>query len=101
LTIPAESAYDVIGSPEAFTAGGKSYITLVVKENTNYAPAEVWVWGIASENRFTLQCQDGQGDLIRTDPETYLGANQVFVYYNTVGDNQRFELLRCETGIQP
>ena len=101
LTIPAESAYGVIGSPEAFTAGGKSYITLVIKENTNYAPAEVWVWGIESENRFTLQCQDGQGDLIRTDPETYLGANQVFVYYNTLGDNQRFELIRCETGIKP
>lgn len=101
LTIPAESAYGVIGSPEASIAGGKSYITLVVKENANYAPAEVWVWGVENENRFTLQCQDGQGNLIRTDPETYLGANQVFVYYNTLGDNQRFELFRCETGIKP
>jgi pimeloyl-ACP methyl ester carboxylesterase len=101
LTIPAESAYGVIGSPEAFTADGKSYITLVVKENTNYAPAEVWVWDIESENRFTLQCEDGQGDLIRTDPETYIGANQVFVYYNTIGNGQRFELFRCDTGLNP
>ncbi|MFZ5819436.1 MAG: BPSS1187 family protein [Chloroflexota bacterium] len=101
LTIPAESAYGVIGSPEAFTADGKSYITLVVKENTNYAPAEVWVWGIESENRFTLHCDDGQGKLTRTDPETYIGTNQVFVYYNTIGNGQRFELFRCETGLKP
>ncbi|MFZ5821251.1 MAG: BPSS1187 family protein [Chloroflexota bacterium] len=101
LTIPAESAYGVIGSPEAFTADGKSYITLVVKENTNYAPAEVWVWGIESENRFTLQCEDGQGKIIRTDPESYVGANQVFVYYNIIGSGQRFELVRCETGLKP
>jgi hypothetical protein len=96
INLPADN-----GSPEASIAGGKSHITLVVKEKANYAPAEVWVWGVENENRFTLQCQDGQGNLIRTDPETYLGANQAFVYYNTLGDNQRFELFRCETGIKP
>lgn len=102
LTIPAASAYSVIGSPEPFIAGGKSYVTLVVKENTNYAPAEVWVWGIASgAERFALRCDDGQGELIRTDPETYIGANQVFVYYNTIGKEQRFELFRCNTGLAP
>lgn len=100
LTIPAESAYGIIGSPEAFTAGGKSFITLVVKENTNYAPAEVWVWGIESENRFILQCDDGQGDLIRTDPETYIAANEVFVYYNLIRA-QTFEMYRCATGLKP
>jgi hypothetical protein len=101
LTIPAESAYGVIGSPEAFTAGGKSYITLVVKENTNYAPAEVWVWGIESgAERFALHCDDGQGDVIRTDPETYIGANEVFVYYNLIRA-QAFEMYRCDTGLNP
>ncbi|MEW5870203.1 MAG: hypothetical protein AB1894_13080 [Chloroflexota bacterium] len=102
LTIPAASAYSVIGSPEPFIAGGKSYVTLVVKKNTNYAPAEVWVWGIASgAERFALRCDDGQGELIRTDPETYIGANQVFVYYNTIGREQRFGLFRCNTGLAP
>jgi hypothetical protein len=104
LTIPAESAYGVIGSPEPFIAGGKSYVTLVVKENTNYAPAEVWVWGIESENRFTLKCEDGQGDVIRTDPETYIGANEVFVYYNVIDKEfigQRFDMYRCNTGLTP
>ena len=100
LSIPAESDYGVIGSPEAFTAGGKSYITLVIKENTNYAPAEVWVWGIESENRFALQCKDGQGELIRSDPETYIAANEVFVYYNLIRA-QTFEMYRCATGLKP
>jgi hypothetical protein len=101
LTIPAESEYRVIGSPEAFTAGGKSYITLVVKENPALAPAEVWVWGIESgAERFTLKCEDGQGAVIRTDPESYIGANQVFVYYNLIR-GRTYEMYRCDTGLKP
>ncbi|MEW6085732.1 MAG: hypothetical protein AB1607_14160 [Chloroflexota bacterium] len=101
LSIPAESAYGVIGSPEAFTAKGKSYITLVVKESANYAPAEVWVWGIESgAERFALRCDDGQGELIRSDPETYIAANEVFVYYNLIRA-QTFEMYRCATGLKP
>lgn len=105
LDIPSGSAYSIIGSPEAFTAGGRSYITLVVKAGTGYAPAEVWVWGIeGGAGRFTLRCEDGQGAAIRSDPETYLGAHQVYVYYNLITQGaaaQGFELYRCETGLRP
>lgn len=105
LEIPAASAYSIIGSPEPFTAGGKSYISLVVKAGNEYAPAEVWVWGIEEgDERFTMQCEDGQGSVIRSDPETYTGTEQVFVYYNLIRPDSNphiFELYRCETGLTP
>jgi len=102
LNIPSESEYGVIGSPEAFTAGGKSYITLVIKEKTIYAPSEVWVWGIDNgENRFTLRCEDRQGKIIRTDPEVFIGENQIFVFYNAINSDQIFDLYRCDTGLTP
>jgi hypothetical protein len=105
LNIPQESAYDIIGSPEPFVAGGKSYISLVIKESNGYAPAEVWVWGIENgPEQYQFQCQDGEANVIRTDPEFYIGAEQIFVYYNLIPlyqGNQVFQLYRCETGITP
>jgi pimeloyl-ACP methyl ester carboxylesterase len=106
LIIPAASAYSFVSSPETFTAGGKSYITLVVKESTNYALAEVWVWGIQNDaDRFMLQCNDGQGEVIRSDPESLIGANEVFLYYNVIRKGafggRQFELYRCSTGLMP
>lgn len=101
LTVPATSAYQIPGSPEPFIADGKSYISLVVKAGTGYAPAEVWVWGIESADRFSLKCEDALGNVIRTDPETYPGTDQVFVYYNTIDHGHRFDLYRCETGLKP
>lgn len=105
LGIPEASDYRIIGSPETFTAGGKSYITLVVKESKNYARAEVWVWGIEEDpKRFILRCEDGRGEVIRTDPEAYAGEDEVFVYYNLVAGSLsegQFELYRCSTGLKP
>jgi pimeloyl-ACP methyl ester carboxylesterase len=103
LEIPAASDYSIIGSPEPFTAGGKSYISLVVKADKGYAPAEVWIWSIDEADPF-LQCNDGQGSVIRTDPETYIGSQEVFVFYNLIHPDtnpQIFELYRCDTGLMP
>lgn len=104
LDIPESSAYRYIGSPEVFTAGGKSYITLVVKQTTKYAPAEMWVWGISSgEDRFLLRCNDGQGEAVRSDPESLVGTDGVYVFYNliqpVISGRQVFEVYRCETGL--
>ncbi len=105
LRIPVGSAYTVIGSPEPFTAGGKSYLSLIVKADGGYAPAEVWVWGLEEDKRFTLKCEDGLGEVIRTDPESYPGEEEIFLYYNVLGSGQPgergFSLYRCATGITP
>ncbi|MFO8036640.1 MAG: hypothetical protein R6U57_08475 [Anaerolineales bacterium] len=106
LEIPPESPYSVIGSPEPFVAGGTSYISLVAKASPVYAEGEVWVWGIAEDQgRFQLRCEDGQGEVIRSDPESYLGEGEVFIYYNVIQPDvlgrQAFDLFKCSTGISP
>ena len=98
LEIPEGSAYEFIGSPEPFTSGGKSYLSLVVKADRGYSLAEAWVWGIDAEDRFLLRCEDGQGEEIRSDPETYAGAEQVFLYYHVIQDGG-VSLYKCATGI--
>ncbi len=106
LEVPGESAYTVIGSPEVFTVGGRSYISLVVKQSGGYALAEAWVWGIGAGSEDTmLRCNDGQGEVIRSDPESFIGTETVYIYYNVIrseaGRQQTFELYRCNTGITP
>jgi hypothetical protein len=106
LEIPAESEYTFIGSPEAFAAGGSSFISLVVKQSQGYAPGEVWVWGIGQdEDGIRLRCEDALGAVIRSDPESYIGVDEVYIYYNVIRLNesgqQTFELYKCDTGIIP
>ncbi|MCI0749684.1 MAG: hypothetical protein L0Y32_03940 [Nevskiales bacterium] len=93
------SSYGFIGSPEAVAVGEKSYVSLVVKENSGYAKADVLV--IGPDTGEIVHCNDGMGAVIRTDPEIVRGKNQIFVYYNTVsfGKPMRFTPYRCATGI--
>jgi hypothetical protein len=105
LYIPEESLYTVIGSPEPFVAGGKSYISLVIKESGGYSPGEVWVWDITEgDTHIVLKCDDGQGAVIRSDPESFIGQYNVFVYYNVIRQEKSgkliFELYRWDTGIR-
>lgn len=104
LTIPAESQYTVIGSPEPFIANGRSYMILTIKSEPQpgqpFAPAEIWVFGIddAPETRFVRRCDDGEPGAARLDPEWFIGRDQVFVYYNksTATD---IEMWGCPAGI--
>lgn len=102
-TIIPESHYTIIGSPEPFVAGKKSYISFVTKEFEGYSPAEVWVSTIEENNQIALLCSDGQGDIIRSDPESFIGQKTVFIYYNVVRQDESgrflFELFVWDTGI--
>jgi CubicO group peptidase (beta-lactamase class C family) len=88
LTIPAESQYTIIGSPEPFIVDGRSYMTLTIKGDTQpgqpFAAAEIWIFGIndAPSERFARRCDDGEPGAARLDPEWFIGREQVFVYYN-------------------
>lgn len=87
----------VIGSPEPFVAGGTSYVTLIVREGAGrpYSPAHVFV---ADMQGGLTPCDDGSDGVVRTDPETYSGTNQVLVYYNVL-DHGGWSIRRCATGI--
>jgi len=100
---PEALPYRYIGSPEPFVAGGKSYISYVLKQTftfSSYVDTQVWVSGIEpdAEHRTLIQCDDGT-DAKRTDPESYIGANEVFIIYNLLTDGGVFEVWRFATGI--
>jgi hypothetical protein len=104
LEVPPSSNYKYIGSPEAFVAGNKSYISFVTKivsTGSNYVSSEVWLTDIEpdSKKRFMLRCDDGQPDTKRSDPESYIGENEVFIYYNLITQGGNFEIWRYAAGI--
>jgi len=104
IEVPPASNFNFIGSPEAFVANNKSYISFVTKvvaTGSSYVNAEVWVVDIEPNinNRFMLRCDDGLPNTKRTDPESYIGTNEVFIYYNQINTLGEFEIWRYATGI--
>lgn len=104
VEVPPASNFNFIGSPEAFIANNKSYISFVTKvvpTGSSYVDAEVWVVDIEPDinNRFMLRCDDGLANTKRTDPESYIGTNEVFIYYNQINTFGQFEIWRKATGI--
>lgn len=106
LPIPAESGGVTLGSAEPFVAAGRSFVTLSVQTNTSGTPgvadAQVWVFSVDPDpdDRIVLRCDDGQpAPAMRIDPESFLGAEQVYVYYNLVQPSGVIEAYRCASGI--
>lgn len=96
-------SYKYFGSPEPFVAGDKSYISFVLKEiptGSSYVNAQTWVMGIEPDvnKRLMLRCDDGT-IARRTDPESYIAQNEVFIYYNQLNAQGGFEIWRYATGI--
>jgi hypothetical protein len=101
IAVPDSAKYEFFGSPEPFVAAGKSYISCVIKEDVNsYSNGEVWLLNIQEGKTSTYQrkIEDGLGDVIRSDPEWYLGTNEVFIYYNVIINN-KFDIYRAFTGL--
>lgn len=101
---PAAYPFRFFGSPEPFEVNGKSYISFVLKTistTSSYVDAEVWVMDLEPDisDRFMLRCDDGTANTKRTDPESYIGANEVFIYYNLLDSSGEFEVWRYATGI--
>lgn len=106
LAVPEGSAGVTLGSPEPFVAAGKSYMTLSIQNNFSSAPgeadSEIWVFDMEDDpaTRFAERCDDGaEGPQFRLDPESYLGEDQVFVYYNIARGTGTLELYRCASGV--
>jgi CubicO group peptidase (beta-lactamase class C family) len=107
LGIPTVSSGVTVGSAEPFVANGKSYISLAIQNNESQLPgvadAEIWIFDLDDnpETRFALRCDDGlPSPVMRIDPETFVGRDQVFVYYNVFTAQGNFEVFRCATGIK-
>ncbi|MFW5758711.1 MAG: T9SS type A sorting domain-containing protein, partial [Bacteroidota bacterium] len=105
IEVPDDAQYDFFGSPEPFTAAGKSYFSCVIKKRERaYSNSEVWIIslsdGIGINTNLKLKIEDDLGTVIRTDPETFTGENEVFIYYNVINSKGKFEAWRARTGIE-
>jgi hypothetical protein len=47
-----------------------------------------------------VRCDDGRPNIRRTDPEWFLGDEQVFIIYNIYAEAGFYELHRSATGIK-
>ncbi|MEW6196656.1 MAG: hypothetical protein AB1521_16030 [Bacteroidota bacterium] len=101
IIVPDTSAYKYFSSPEPFVVAGKSYISCVIKEIAGaYSNSEVWLFGLqqGKNKSYARKIEDNLGTIIRSDPETYLGENEVFVYYNVI-ENGIFNIYRSRTDL--
>lgn len=101
---PAAYPFRFFGSPEPFVANEISYVSFVLKTvstTSSYVDAEVWVMDFNPDinQRLMLRCDDGLPKTKRTDPESYIGTNEVFIYYNQINSSGEFEVWRYATGI--
>jgi predicted dienelactone hydrolase len=88
LTPPSESKYKNFGSPEPVIFNNRSYVSAVLKSEktatSRFRDSEVWVFGLGdnAESKFSRQVDDGKSPLMRSDPETFTAAGDVYIYYN-------------------
>ncbi len=100
LTAPP-GAPPVIGSPEPFVAGGRSYVSLTLAEEERIVPGETRqeVWIMDLQGSLALRCDDGTpGPVTRVDPEVIFLQGRAFVYYYVM-DQGSSEVYACATGI--
>jgi hypothetical protein len=103
IEVPENSEYEHFGSPEPFTIAGKSYISCVIKEEERaYSNSEIWMFSLDHGNNTdrNIRIDDGLGTIIRSDPETFIGENEVFIYYNVINQEGIFEVYRARTGLE-
>ena len=89
------------GSPEFFIANDTTYVSCAIKRGEgSERVGHVWVFDIDDNpaTRFAMRCDDGADNLNRSDPEPYVGEEQVFIFYN-VNNPCGYDLYRYPTGI--
>lgn len=96
-----------VQSAEPFVAHGRSYISLTLKDDpgsvyTDVNESEIWIYGIDDgAERFVLRADDLGPGRVRHEAETFAGTDEVFLYYNELLPNGRFDLVRVRTGLCP
>jgi predicted dienelactone hydrolase len=105
---PSTSKYPYMGSPEPFLLNGKSYMSLVIKQQSAgkmFSDSEVWVFGLEPEGEVTTRRvdNDGRSQWMRSDPETVVTDDGAFVYYNGYTRSEGYKLfkVRFSTPDQP
>lgn len=105
LTPPPGSQYDFVASAEPFVVGGRSYMSLIIKNagdnREQFTDSEVWLFNLDDDptTRYAERCDSGEAGLSRSDPEAFIGDEQVYIYYNVIGGPgvTPYETRRCRS----
>ncbi len=119
LRLPRDSPFSYIYSCEPISpetgVNGTSYFSLNATRTPGSNRGEtgraardgsIWVFGLGKDaaNRFVQRVDEGAVSGIETtryEPESYVGADEVFIYYERKDPSTgRGELRRCRTGIR-
>jgi hypothetical protein len=105
LALPADAPHQHLKSVEPLAGGygafGRSYFTVQAGDDKD-PDTSVWLFGYEPGGRHVIRRLD-DGAVTgkaarRLDPESFVGANEVFVYYTLSGEGPA-QLRRCRTGI--
>jgi|GEM_PF-619915 len=106
LMPPQESNYIFVSSAEPFTVDGRSYMSLIIKSaesnRQRFDDSEVWIFDLNadSDTRYAERCDSGEMGVARSDPEVFVGSENVFVYYNVIsGGDAPYEIRRCRSSL--
>ena len=92
-TILMPSELGSIRSPEPFVYNGRSYISLVAK-NDQEGTSDIWMFGINPDFEFSRQLNDPS--VIGIEPEFFRTEAGAFIYYN---DQPNKTTRRADTGL--
>lgn len=99
------AGYTVASSPEAFVFRGRSFICLnIERPGTGIGAveeAQIWLLSPALNgfDPIQLRCDDGIDPALRTDPEFYVNAHEVFTVYNKVSESFVYRIERARSGL--
>lgn len=104
IAVPPAAQADRMSSPEPLVVQGRSFATVtVVRDNTRPRASQVWILDLGAETGAgpgTVRCDGGDDPAQRTEPETFVGAEQVFVYHYRVEPGAGTTLYRCASGLR-
>lgn len=99
--IPTPPGRPYVISPEPFEWAGRSWVSFISADepiNSNNGRADVWMAGLAPGND-VIRRISADTDIVRKDPESYVGGVRPWVYYTRVFADGRRVLHRCELGL--
>lgn len=83
------AGYPYLGSPEPFTAHGRSFVSMIVSNRREVIPGQsdqhIWIASLDPAAPFATRCDDGEpGPRTRVDPEAVARDGFASVFYYTI-----------------
>lgn len=97
------AGYPYLGSPEPFTAHGRSFVSMIVSNRREVIPGQtdqhIWIASLDPAAPFATRCDDGEpGPRTRVDPEAVARDGFASVFYYTM-EPRSSRMFVCRTAL--